>query len=145
MNTNKTNIKPLILVSVSLVLLATLAFATSCNQVSKEAPNLTGTWKSINSDNPDSWQQAEITDTTITVYWVSNNGDTKSLYWAGSFIPPKEYCTTYAWDSQNDKTSTGKSLLAANGDTKTFIYENNQISYEATALGVTKTMKLERI
>ncbi len=140
----KFNFKPLIIVAAAALFLLTLMISTSCDQAQKEPPNLTGTWKSINNENPDSWQQGEITESTITIYWITNKGDTKSLYWAGSFIPPTEYCTTYSWDSINDKTQTGKALLAAQSDSKTFKYENNQIIYEATALGTTKTVKLER-
>ena len=52
--------------------------------------DLTGTWKQTNSQADDSWQEAIIESGTITVNWVSDNGDTKSLYWAGSYEAPSE-------------------------------------------------------
>ena len=50
----------------------------------EQPADLTGTWKQTNSGSTDSWMEAEITADTITVQWVSDNGDTKSLYWKGS-------------------------------------------------------------
>lgn len=133
-----------ILISVSIFTLGCQS-QTQDNQQPKEPLNLTGTWRSVNSNSEDSWQEAEITDSAITIYWVSNKGDTKSLYWAGSYVPPTEATETYSWDSVNDKTKTKNSLLAAQGDTKTITYENNQLLYEASAMGTTKTVRLERI
>lgn len=52
----------------------------------KEPVDLTGTWKS--EDNDGSWMEATINDNTISVDWVSDNGDTKSIYWIGLL-----YCT----------------------------------------------------
>ena len=36
-------------------------------EVKAEPLNLDGTWKSINSDSPDSWQEAVIDGDTITI------------------------------------------------------------------------------
>ena len=34
------------------------------------------------------WMEAAITADTITIQWVSDNGDTKSLYWKGTYTAP---------------------------------------------------------
>lgn len=116
-------------------------------EVKAEPLNLNGTWKSTNSASPDSWQEAVIDGATITVYWVSNNGETKSLYWAGSVVDPtdKTVDDTYTWDSVNDKAQTANAMLASNDDTKAFTYEDGKLSYEATAMGTTKTVIMERV
>ena len=54
----------------------------------KQPADLTGDWKQVNSSSDDSYQQATISGDTIEIYWVSDNGDSKSLYWAGSFEAP---------------------------------------------------------
>lgn len=114
------------------------------NTEEKQIPDLTGEWKQENSKSDDSYQAATITGDTITIYWVSDNGDTKSLYWAGSFIAPTTAEEPYLWDSKNDHSKTDTSLLASSDDTKTMTYENGILSYEASAMGTTMTIKLKK-
>ena len=81
----------------------------------------------------------------IIVNWVSDNGDTKSLYWAGTYVAPTTTDEPYSWDSENDKEQTSLALLASGDDTKTFTYANGQLSYEASALGSTMTIRMEKV
>ncbi len=106
--------------------------------------DLAGTWKQTNSKSADSWQQATISGTTIEVQWVADNGDTKSLYWAGTFVAPTGPEATYTWDSENDHSKTDSALLAATGDTKAFTYSDGVLSWEVTVAGTTTTVKAER-
>ena len=78
---------------------------------------------------------------------MSDGGDTKSLYWAGTVDPTdgKTVDDVFAWDSVNDTDQTSKALLASGDETKAFTYEDGQISYEASAMGTTKTVRLERV
>lgn len=108
-----------------------------------EPLDLTGTWIAP-GESEDSWQEAVIDGSTITVYWVSDNGDTKSLYWAGTYTAPEDAAETYSWDSANDHEQTDTALLASGDDTKTFTYENGQLSWEVSALGTTTTARAER-
>ncbi len=121
--------------------------ASSQEAVKAEPLNLDGTWKSTNSDSEDSWQEAVIDGDTITINWVSNNGDTKSLYWAGSVVEPTDVTVddAYTWDSVNDTEQTSKALLASGNETKKFTYDDGELSYEASAMGTTKTVRMERI
>lgn len=107
-------------------------------------PNLVGEWKQTNSNSEDSWQAATIEGNTITVYWVSDNGDTKSLYWAGTFDAPTTTEEPYTWSSINDTEQTASALLASGDETKSFTYEDGEVSYEASALGTTTTVRLEK-
>lgn len=110
----------------------------------KQPADLTGDWKQVNSSSDDSYQQATISGDTIKIYWVSDNGDSKSLYWAGSFEAPTTAYEPYSWESKNDHDKTDSALMASSDDTKKFTYEKNQISYEASALGTTTTIRLEK-
>lgn len=117
----------------------------SNNQESEVSPpDLTGEWTQVNSESEDSWQSATISDDSITVYWVSDNGDTKSLYWAGTYTAPENADEPYTWESINDTTQTSSALLASSAESKEFTYQDGQISYEVTALGTTTTVKLEK-
>lgn len=111
-----------------------------------EAPapaDLVGEWTQTNSNAEDSYQSATITADAIEVYWVSDGGDTKSLYWAGTYVAPTEP-GDHAWESANDVEKTSVALLASPSPTKTFALEGDEISYEVTALGTTMTVRLGR-
>ena len=107
-----------------------------------QPPDLTGEWVQVNNDTEDSYQTATITADTITVNWVMP--DTTALYWAGSFEAPTTADEPYTWDSANDTEQTANALLASPDETKTFTYEDGQISYSVSAMGVTTTVKLEK-
>ena len=119
---------------------------TSKTETNKEEPkpqpaDLTGTWKQTNSGSTDSWMEAEITADTITVQWVSDNGDTKSLYWKGSYNAPDK-AGDWKWTSQGDTAAMQASLLGSQDATKDFTYsEADGVSWETTALGTTITVK----
>lgn len=142
--------KKIVFTILTLVLMLSLC---SCSKDSAPAPSsgpatppdLTGEWKQVNSNSDDAWQAATITGDTITINWVSDGGDTKSLYWAGTFTAPTTADEPYSWDSANDKEQTSKALLASGDETKTFTYANGQLSYEASALGTTVTVKMEKV
>lgn len=107
--------------------------------------DLTGTWEATNSASEDSGMEAIIEGGTITVNWVNEADSTKALYWAGSYVAPTEATDTYSWDSENDTEQTSTALLAASGDTKTFSYQDGVLSFDVTAMGVTKTITMERV
>ena len=110
----------------------------------KKPLDLSGEWKQVNSKSEDSYQEATIQDNVIEINWVSDGGDTKSLYWSGTYEAPTEATESYTWDSVNDTSKTANALLASGDETKTFTYENGILSYEASALGPTTTVKMER-
>jgi|GEM_PF-227363 hypothetical protein len=119
---------------------ATEAQAT---QTAQATPlDLTGEWKQVNNSSKDSYQAATISGDTIEVYWIDT--DTQSLYWAGTYVAPESSGQSYSWDSVNDKDKTSSALLASGDDTKTFTYNDGQISYSVTAMGMTQTVKLEK-
>lgn len=104
-------------------------------------PDLSGEWIQDGADPSETYQAATISGNTIEINWISDNGSTKALYWAGSFTPPTE-SGDFSWDSENDKSKTDMALLASGDDTKTFSYIDGKIVYEVTAMGVTKQIAL---
>ena len=112
---------------------------------SKEPADLTGQWKQSNSGSKDSYMTATISGDTIEIYWTSETDDSKSLYWAGTFTAPTTADEPYVWTSENDHSKTDTALLASMDDTKEFTYQKGVISYSASALGTTTTVKLEKV
>ena len=146
-------IKKLSIISLCVALLITIFTGCSSTPTSsgnggktseKQMPDLTGEWKQSNSKSEDSYQAATISGNTIEIYWVSDKGDTKSLYWAGSFVAPTTADEPYSWTSKNDHSKTESALLASSDDTKTMTYKNGVLSYEASAMGTTTTVKLKK-
>lgn len=111
----------------------------------KQTADLTGTWRQVNNEDPDAYHEAVIKDGAIEIYWISNGGDTKSLYWAGSYEAPDDLVGEYSWTSVNDASKTEGQLLASHDETKTINYKDGQIYYETSAMSVTTIRKLERI
>ena len=106
--------------------------------------DLTGEWKQVNGNSEDNYQRAIIQDGQIEIHWVFESDDSESLYWVGTYVAPETVEEPYTWDSENDKEKTGSALLASGDDTKTFTYEDGQLSYSVSAMGNTQTVKLEK-
>lgn len=105
------------------------------------APDLTGSWIETNTDS-ETKMSAEITSDTIEVYWSAD--ETRALYWSGTYAAPTE-AGTYTWSSVNDHDKTDSALLASGDDTKDFTYNSDgEITFDVTAMGVTKTVHLAK-
>ncbi|MGP9782141.1 hypothetical protein CQ010_16940 [Arthrobacter sp. MYb211] len=115
-------------------------------QVIQEAKpaDLTGEWKQVNSQSDDAFQSATVSDDMISIDWVTNNGDTKSVYWVGTFEAPAKAAESYVWTSKRDEAATDSALLASTSDTKEFTFSDEQISYEAGMMGTTTTVRLAK-
>ncbi len=140
--------KKLFILLLTLILCFSMVACGNSKQLSNTDPtkplDLTGTWKQVNSNSDDAWQEAVIEDGTITINWITDNGDTKSLYWVGSYDAPTEATEEYKWTSENDHDQTDSALLASSDDTKEFTYTDGQLTYEASAMGSTMTIRLEK-
>lgn len=112
-------------------------------EVKPDSISLEGSWTQLNRNSEDMWQEAVITGNEIEVYWVSEGGERKSLYWAGSVEVPADV-ESFTFDSVNDTSKTQSALLASDAETKAFTYENDELSYEVSALGETMTVHLGR-
>ena len=101
---------------------------------------MSGTWKS--EENDGAWIEATISEDIIEINWISDGGDTRSVYWIGTYEAPTEYVEEYSWLSERDKEKTDRALLASTDDTKEFTYENETINYEASMMGTTTVVHL---
>ena len=81
---------------------------------------------------------------SVEINWISDGGKTKSIYWVGTYTAPTEFVEEYSWTSERDKEKTDSALLASTDDTKDFLYSNEKISYEASAMGTTTTVELTK-
>lgn len=104
--------------------------------------DLTGLWKS--SEDEEMQMEAIIEDETIKVRWIANDGQTKVLYWVGSYIAPTESVSEYQWSSVRDKERTATAFLCSLDDTKLFQYSNGNLSYEIPSSKSKETISLIR-
>ena len=121
--------------------------ATNASKAAEEAPkapDLTGGWKQSNANSDKSYQQATITADKVTVEWVTDGGNSTSVYWIGTFVAPGDASEPYTWTSQRDVEATSSALLASTDDTKEFTYKDGGISYKVSALGTTTTVNLKK-
>jgi predicted small lipoprotein YifL len=109
-----------------------------------QVPDLSGAWKQSNPNSEKSYQQATITADVITVEWVTDGGNTASIYWVGTFKAPSSSNGPYTWTSQRDVAATKSALLASSDATKEFTYDGDTISYKVSAMGTTTTVKLKK-
>lgn len=119
----------------------------SDSKAAQEAPkvtDLTGAWKQSNPNSEKSYQQATITADKMTVEWVTDGGNTTSIYWVGTFAAPTDAGGPYTWTSEKDAAATKSALMASGDATKEFKYENGTISYKVSALGTTTTVNLKK-
>lgn len=119
--------------------------ATEQKQEQKQPLSLDGTWQATNSADPStSTMEAEIKDGTITIYLVSVKEDTKMLYWQGTIPAPDTTDDKYNFTSEADTEALSKSIMGSQDKTKDFKYENGVLSFDFSAMGATKTIKMER-
>ena len=139
------------LAAVACIVALTMALAgcggggTAGQQQQEEPPNLEGAWHQVNSASDTAWMDAEITSDEISVDWVSDGGETISIYWIGSFDAPTEPGDSYSWTSEKDVEQVGNALLASSDETKDFFYENGELTFEVTALGTTTTVHMKQV
>ncbi len=126
-----------------ITLLAGCGSTTETTKEEAKVPDLKGAYKQTNSNSEDSYQVAAIDDDTITIYWFTASDQTTALYWTGTYEAPTE-AGKYSWDSKNYHDLTDYALLASGDDSKTINYDNGEISYEVSMMGVTTTVTLKK-
>ena len=100
----------------------------------KSPTDYTGKWHwKYNNENAD--VKVRITADTITVYLHIMNTDLGifgneqiTLYWHGTYTPPTKE-GKYTWTSQSLLTAEDRPLFASTDSTKTFVYENGEITF----------------
>lgn len=90
----------------------------------------TGTWKAEGFEGT-------VTADTIEIKIVSP--DTKSLYWKGTFHEGSDVVKSMA-----DTEVLAASMLGSQDASKNFAVDDNEISFDITLMGTTKTVHLKR-
>lgn len=75
---------------------------------------------------------------------MRHGGDTESIYWVGTFTPPADDASPYTWTSTRDAAATDSAMLASTNDSKDFTFEDGEVSYKASAMGTTTTVRLAK-
>ena len=124
-----------------IMVISMLCFLSACSAAnsssnSAEPADLTGEWKQVNSNSDDSWQAATIEGDVISMYWVSDNGDTKSLFWVGTYVAPTTSTEPYSWESVNDHSQTDFALLASEENTKIITYPSLNINIKFPSIKI---------
>lgn len=109
-----------------------------------EVPDLSGSWKQNNSKSDDGWVAATIADGVVTVDFVTDGGDTTSLFWVGTFTPPTDDASPYTWTSTRDEAATETALLASTDPTKEFTYDSGEISFPVSIAGSSATVRMSK-
>lgn len=114
-------------------------------QKAVETVSLDGTWREASSSGQ--YQEAVVEGNSIVIFWVGADG-ARSVYWQGTAPDPTETEGHFAWTSVSTldtSRSTGHAYLMASTDSEKRIeYDHGQLSYEVSALGTTKTVRLDR-
>lgn len=113
-------------------------------EIIEEFFDLAGQWKQINSETEDLFYGAVIEGEKIELHRVSDDGGTRYLYWAGSYVPPEIVEDSYSWVSQVGSRRTDSEAIAASEGTKVFTYENGQLSCSVKNDGEEATILMEK-
>lgn len=123
-------------------LIALFIILSACsNETSTD--DLTGTWNQTNANDEDSMMVAVIEDDTITIDWILDAGDSRAVYWVGTYDAPSEEVSEYSWTSEKDIEATQHALLASIADKKEFKYEEGELNFEFEMMGIQMTIRME--
>lgn len=112
------------------------------------ASSLTGTWHQTPNDMTPVNMVADISNNHISIT-MSLGGDSgenpvTGLYWDGTFDADHNTSSPFSVVSVANKAALENKLLASLHDTKTFTYDDGQLIYDFTMMGVTTTVHLSR-
>lgn len=88
--------------------------------------------------NDEKTMAATVTDDTIEIFITAP--DSKSLYWSGT-IPTSE---TEKFVSKADTEKLASSMLGSTDASKTFQYDDGELSFELSMMGTTQTIRLTK-
>lgn len=97
--------------------------------------DLIGKWETTDPDNPR--MAADVLADSITIDLLGP--DSSLVYWHGSFSDLRADSNTITSNAIEEG-----SLALSTASTKDFVYENGRLSFEITAMGVTKTVQMTR-
>lgn len=105
---------------------------------SSKTTSLTGSWTT--DSDPDFEMHATVGANDIVIMWVSPSDESKSLYWKGTFNADGGSHIL----SKADTDALESSLLGSQDKSKQFTYDDDELSFEMSVMGTTKTIHLHR-
>jgi hypothetical protein len=97
--------------------------------------SMTGTWQSTNPP-----MTAHISNGQIEINVIENDPD--GLYWKGTFDTSIADGSTFV--SKGDTAAMGASMMGSEDSTKSFTYQNGELSYTFGMRGKTYSVHLKR-
>ena len=114
---------------------------TAPPELEEPTHGLAGQWKQLDVKDGDEYYGAVIDGEKIELHLICDNGGTRYLYWAGSFVPPPDESEgSYSWTSQVGSRRIDKEAIAASEGTHEFTYENGQLSCSVVNGGTETTI-----
>lgn len=98
-----------------------------------ETEDLSGAWSSED-------MSAVVEGNELSIFW--DDGETRALYWKGDI--PESIISGDPFVSAGDTDAMDNSLLGSLDDRKAFIYENGELSFDLTVMGVTQTITMTK-
>lgn len=111
---------------------------------SKNPTSLIGEWHQVNK-NPDGYMTASIDAGSIQV--DLHGRDSRSIFWMGSFEgdrQPTGKFTVVSIPDPDARYTMKHSLMASDEPTKTFTYDNGDLSYEFSMAGTSTIVHLTK-
>jgi len=105
-------------------------------------PSFDGKWAAVDTDKDVNFE-AQISDNHIVVNWApTKDNPSTALYWDGTFPVGSDTGTIV---SQGNVKKMSNALLASGSKTKKFTYENGQLVFSFSMMGVTTPVHLKKV
>lgn len=96
-----------------------------------QALDLVGSWEQ--QDGGDDYHLAGfIKDDLIELHWVSSYDQNGSVYWAGTYVAPKDMTEPYTWESERNDAILQTSAYGCVDATRTFTYQDGVLTMAAS-------------
>lgn len=134
--------------ALSLMLIAMMIFAAGCGSNSnnassasaesessqQQALDLQGSWVA-EVQGSDYYLAGFIEGDLIELHWVSSYDQNGSVYWAGTYLAPKDQPETYTWESVRDEAIMSTSAYCSVDASRSFTYADGKLTLAGSATG----------
>lgn len=105
--------------------------------------DVSGHWHQSQSGIPGAVMDAYISDGKIRIN-VTMSESTNGIYWQGTFDPTTAVVKKFSVTSIGDTAAMAVSMYASQDSTKTFTYDNGDLSFPYSIMGVSTVVHLTR-
>jgi len=130
-----------LILTVALIMVLGVVIGGCSNSPSHSLQTQTFSWNGTWVD-PQNNMSATIADDTIEINIV--DGDSSGLYWKGTWPVVETVSDGLVIVSQGDDEAMSESFFGSSDGTKTFVYDDNELSFPFRVLGITTTLYLKK-